>query len=393
MSDVLSFYEKEAKSAHSSLPELAKLQGRGLAKLLQIGFPTRKHEDWKYSSPDLFLQQRFKTTSFAFDLPKVEGVTILPFQEALEVMQDKLLPYLSRLFPLEHGFHALNAAMMTSAVVIYVPQGVKVDEPIKLSYEASEQDGAHYLRHWVIAEADAALTILEDYSGSGSYFTNSMTEVFLAERAEVSHVVVQRESQEAFHVSHVFAEQAKNSVFKSHVLNIGGKWVRSDKSIYLKGEGARCLMNGVYALTSRQHMDHHTAVFHEASGCVSEQDYKGILAGPSKAVFNGRVVVAQDAQKTKAEQTNKNLLLSKEAEVDTKPQLEIFANDVACSHGATVGQLNEDALFYFASRGLTREQAIAFLLDAFTASNLALIEDTAMRNAMAVLLKAHLELR
>jgi Fe-S cluster assembly protein SufD len=176
----------------------------------------------------------------------------------------------------------------------------------------------------------------------------------------------------------------------NHSLSLGGKCVRSDLSLYLQEEKAHCLMNAIYAPTDGQHVDHHTTVYHLVPNCSSEQDYKGILNGRARAVFNGKVIVAKDAQHTDAKQQNKNLLLSANAEIDTKPQLEIFADDVLCSHGATVGQLDEEALFYLATRGIDRVEASHYLIHAFAKDNLQLIPHRKLADLMSQLLTQQL---
>lgn len=388
MNDVLKFYEQQCPSV---LPEFRELQAKGLAHFLDQGFPTRHDEDWKYSAPDLFLKQRFQAEFEALNLPEVKGVVVLPLEDAMQTMREKLHPYLSRFSPITNGFQALNTAMLKTGVVIYIPAGVKIDEPIRLSHQQQTAGKAVYLQHWVIAEAGSEASIIEDYSGQTESFTSNVTEIFLEAQAHVTHVYLQRESLSAYHVSQTSVYQAENSVFHSHVLSTGARWARADLSIALQGSGARCLMNGIYVLSKEQHRDHHTTVRHQVSGCESEQDYKGIVGGVSQAIFNGRVVVDPHAQKTKAMQQNKNLMLSKTAEVDTKPQLEIFANDVVCSHGATVGQLDENAIFYLATRGLDRQAAEQFLMDAFTTENLNLIDAQALRAEVTDHLKTYLK--
>uniref|UniRef100_UPI00260D9DA4 Fe-S cluster assembly protein SufD n=1 Tax=uncultured Legionella sp. TaxID=210934 RepID=UPI00260D9DA4 len=198
------------------------------------------------------------------------------------------------------------------------------------------------------------------------------------------------ESKSAYHLGHIAVKQEESSQFASHSLSLGGKLVRSDLSLYLQEERAHCLMNGIYAPAEGQHVDHHTTVHHLVPECSSEQDYKGILTGHSRAVFNGKVIVAKDAQHTDAKQQNKNLLLSANAEIDTKPQLEIFADDVVCSHGATVGQLDEEALFYLATRGIGRLDASRYLIHAFAQNNLRLIPHRDLADWMGQLLTQQL---
>ena len=394
MSDLLDFYEQQASARFSNIPWVARAQEKALSDFARMGFPVRHQEDWKYTAVDGFLQQQFlagdsPSLSFLGSLsspdflssprrrgsipiqcmevelemdPRLRGddkdcgddkAIIQPLATALIEHADKIKPYLGKILQQQHGFQALNTAMLQDGVFIYLPAGVCLTKPLLLSHWQDKTNQASYVRHLVIAEAGSSACIIEDYQGEAdtNYFTNTITEVALAAGAKLTHYKIQRESKHAYHIGHLAVNQAANSEFYSHSFSIGGKLVRSDITISLKESGAHCLMNGVYAPADLQHIDHHTLVNHQVPNCSSEQDYKGILSGHSRAVFNGRVVVAKDAQHTSAKQQNKNLLLSANAEIDTKPQLEIFADDVVCTHGATVGQLDEEALFYLAARG------------------------------------------
>ena len=273
-----------------------------------------------------------------------------------------------------------------------VPDYLQITAPIRVSFLAKDPLQASYTHLWVLLGKQTRCTLLEDASASAShpYLTNHLTEICLEAGATCTHIALQREGRAAYHLSHVFAYQANDSHFNSHVVNLGGAWVRSDKSIYLQGPQATCTLNGLYALNDQQHMDHHTAIFHEVGACHSQQDYKGVIAGQAKAVFNGRVVVAEQAQHTQAQQHNKNLLLSAGASVNTEPQLEIYADDVRCSHGATVGALNPDALFYLASRGLPLKDATQLLVAGFTAPNLAQLGQPTLETQLAHQLQQHL---
>ncbi len=409
MSDITDFYQQQAANGVSDIPWLATLQNKARVEFERIGFPTRKHEEWKYTSIDGFLKQRFVKAdtaakmelrlreedslpvsgskislingvvvgaeALAATLPA--GVLILPLAHALLSHADKIKPWLGQILKQEHAFHALNTAMLQCGIFIYLPAGVSLTEPLLLAHWQDQTQQATYIRHLVIAEADSRATIIEDYQGDASteYFTNTITEVYSAANSTLTHYKIQRESNLASHIGHLAVNQAAGSQFDSHLFSFGGKLVRSDITFSLQEPHARCSMNGIYAPTNGQHMDHHTLVTHAVPDCSSSQDYKGILNGHSRAVFNGKVIVAKDAQHTEAKQQNKNLLLSIDAEIDTKPQLEIFANDVICTHGATVGQLDEDALFYLATRGIERAEASHYLVQAFAAENLRAITD------------------
>ncbi|MFT4060256.1 MAG: Fe-S cluster assembly protein SufD [Legionella sp.] len=421
MNELLDFYQQQAAGSVSTVPWLAQLQSTALANLNNCGFPTRHDEEWKYTNVDELLKKTFtaydkEVAAFApkaSDLPvgqhialdnghifgvselnKVlpKGVMVMPLASVLANQPELLRPYLGSILKQEHGFHFLNTAMIHCGVVLYIPEGVCINEPIALSHVQDQQNQAVYLRHIIIAEAESQVTVVEDYQGTEDtcYLTNTVTEVFLGAKAQLIHCKIQRESKAAYHLGHVSVKQSAYSEFVHHSLSLGGKCVRSDLSLYLQEEKARCLMNGIYALIAGQHVDHHTTVHHLVPNCSSEQDYKGILAGRSRAVFNGKVFVAKDAQHTDAKQQNKNLMLSAHAEVDTKPQLEIYADDVICSHGATVGQLDEEALFYLATRGIDRVEASHYLIEAFARDNLRLISHSKLAEYMSRLLTKQL---
>jgi Fe-S cluster assembly protein SufD len=404
MNEILDFYQQQASANVSTIPWLAELQSKALTHLNRRGFPGRHDEEWKYTRVDGLLSQSFNVphkkqaaaTPKALDFPVAQhlvidngiisgieqlaktlpaGVLVLPLATALTSHSELIKPYLGTILKEEHGFHFLNTAMIHCGVLIYIPAGIRIVEPIALTHVQNQVNQAVHLRHLIIAEEGSEATLIEDYQGveDTCYLTNVITEVFMGARAKLTHCKIQRESKSAYHLGHLSVKQCSRSEFSSHSLSLGGKWVRSDLSFYLQEEKAHCLMNGIYAPGEGQHVDHHTTVHHLVPNCSSEQDYKGILMGSSRAVFNGKVIVAKNAQHTDAKQQNKNLLLSAKGEVNTKPQLEIFADDVICTHGATVGQLDEEALFYLATRGIDRMEASQYLIHAFARDNLRLI--------------------
>jgi Fe-S cluster assembly protein SufD len=378
--------------------------------LQQFGFPTRRDEDWKYTSVDGFAKHAFTASSpdtrvaKHHDLPisvmtmqtiskaLALGAVIKPWRDAFLTHADKITPYLGKIASSSHAFLAQNMAMMRDGLFIYLPKGVCLDEPLLLSHWQDQMHHATYMRYLIVAEEGSRATIIEDYQGDMdvTYFTNTVTELHLEAHASIVHYKLQREGLLAYHVGEVAARQKQHSHFESHSLSLGGRWVRSDTNIALTQSKAHCVMNGVYATSGDQHIDHHTVVHHAAPGCRSEQDYKGMMAGYSRGVFNGRVVVAVDAQQTEAKQQNKNLLLSPHADINTKPQLEIFADDVVCSHGATVGQLDEEALFYLGTRGIPRTEAARYLVQAFVTENLKNMRSEPLTQWMGSLLHKHL---
>ena len=425
MSELVDFYQQQAKARFSTIPWLLQMQKDAVADFSRLGFPSRHLEDWKYTVVDAFVQQQFAEVkasgavgqpmpaeeqipllhahkiilnngvAVGIDalqavLPK--GIIVQPLAKALVEHADKVKPYLNQVLQQQHGFHAMNTAMLEHGLFIYLPAGAVLSNPLLITNWQSNANQASYLRHLVIAEEGSSASIIEDYLGDAQtcYFTNTITEIYLAAHAKLTHYKIQRESKLAFHMGQLAVQQAKASQFDSHSFSIGGKLVRSDMMIGLHEPNAQCRMNGIYTPAEGQHIDHHTVVVHEVPHCRSEQDYKGILRGQSRAVFNGQVIVAKDAQHSEAKQQNKNLLLSPRAEVDTKPQLEIFADDVICTHGATVGQLDEDALFYLATRGIGRAEASRYLILAFAAENLHHFANTELSGWLGTLLNQQL---
>ncbi|MDF1677802.1 MAG: Fe-S cluster assembly protein SufD [Legionellaceae bacterium] len=351
------------------------LKEKAETDLERLGFPTRRDEAWKYTPTDALLKHAFtlNTDTSGVRIKHLpEGVLALPMQEALESHADLIKPYLGKILEQTHGFHAQNMAQFNAGFLIYVPEGVKASEPLHIEHTPNVSGGMQCVRHLVIADASSALQCVETYESTldTPYFTNTITEIMLAEDACVSHLKVQQEGLNAFHVGDVAVKQMARSRFEGHSLSLGAICARSDTTVTFSESHASCLMNGIYMPAKTQHIDHHTTVKHAVPHCVSEQDYKGILNDRARAVFNGKVLVSEGAFKTEAKQYNKNVLLSSDAEVDTKPELQIFADDVTCAHGATVGQLDEDALFYLATRGIDKTLAHQYLMRAFLAKNL-----------------------
>tara|TARA_Y100000588_G_C14255122_1_gene925093 strand:+ start:1328 stop:2593 length:1266 start_codon:yes stop_codon:yes gene_type:complete len=420
MSEQLEFYSEQARQRQFNTTWLSDLQQKALDDFCRLGFPTKKNEEWKYTSTASFLQHEFKafqdnsvSKQIKSDIPVElsldiinglisnlkaiqsalpKGVIVTTLEDALANHQDLIKPYLSKIFEHEHGFQALNTAMMHAGVFIYLPKHVELEQPLLLNHWQDVEQQAVHLRHVLVAEPHSSMTVIEQYRGHEGvcYFTNVVTEVYAASSAKVSHYKIQQESKRSYHIGHFAAKLMAKSEVNSHSVSFGGKLVRSDVIMDMFESQSKCLMNGIYAPGAKQHIDHHTLVEHRVPDCLSVEDYKGILAGDSRAVFNGKVKVAKDAQKTEAQQQNKNLLLSTNAEVDTKPQLEIFADDVVCSHGATVGQLDEDALFYLATRGIGRAEASRFLIQAFAAENLKKMDLTVLSDWIQKQLNQHL---
>jgi len=256
-----------------------------------------------------------------------------------------------------NGFTNLNTAFFVDGAFVLIPRGVEIKSPIHLlfiSKPAKDQATASFPRVYIIAEEHSSATIVESYFGASKaqYFTNAVVDVTAKAGARINHYRVQRESTDAFHVAKTTATTERDASYETTNINLGGLLSRHDVAVTFKEQGSHCAVDGLYLIGADQHSDTHSVIDHATAHCTSRQLYKGVLDGKSHAVFNGKVFVRHDAQQTDAQQTNKNLLLSEEARIDTKPQLEIFADDVKCTHGAAIGQLNEDEVFYLESRGI-----------------------------------------
>jgi Fe-S cluster assembly protein SufD len=266
----------------------------------------------------------------------------------------------------DNMFTALNTSFLNDGALIVVPDGRSVETPIEIIYLASaEGKFITQPRTLVVVGKVAQVTLVERFIGAGEYFTNAVTEFAVGEHAVVDHVKVQQESQQAYHVANTQIVMAAKSNFTTHYLSLGGALVRNEVRVRFDGEYAEATVNGLYLAGGKQHIDNFTVIDHAQPNCASHEVYKGILDGRAHGVFNGKILVRKDAQKTDAKQTNKVLLLSDDATINTKPQLEIFADDVKCTHGATIGQLDATQLFYLQSRGIPLETARRLLTFAF----------------------------
>jgi Fe-S cluster assembly protein SufD len=268
--------------------------------------------------------------------------------------------------------------------MLRVPRGAVLEEPIEITYEIAAQSDlpvACHPRILIVVEADAQCTIVETYKGTGKYFTNAVTEIVAGAGAVVDHYKVQLESPDAFHIATMEASLGRSANFSSHSIALGGKLVRNDANATLS-EGTDATLNGLYIVNGNHHIDNHTEIDHAKPHGTSHELYKGILDDQAAAVFNGRIVVRKDAQKTDSKQTNKNLVLSDEAVINTKPELQIFADDVRCTHGATIGQLDEESLFYLQSRGIGKSQARSLLTYAFAQDILDRIKVSALKDQL-----------
>ena len=395
------------------------------AQFAKDGFPTTRQEDWRFTNITPIAESEFELAAGAFAqapalvaavtvpgavrlaivngefaaglsdlsaLPK--GLRIASLRDGARDATDGLETHLAKVFNITaHPFAALNTAFLDDGVAIMVTAGAVVETPIHivvvtgndLPSAASAKGGGQpvvaHPRVLIIAGANSQVRVAQTFIGVAGdiYFNNAVAEVVVGEGANVELYTDQRESDQAFHLVNIQAHVGAKGVFASHAFSTGSRIMRHDIGIGLKGEGADCTMNGVYLADGERLMDTHTSLDHAMPHCTSHQVYKGILAGKAKAVFNGRIIVQLDAQKTDAKQTNRALLLSDEATINSNPQLEIFADDVKCTHGAAVGQLDEEALFYLQARGLTPADARDMLLHAFAGEVIAGLKIPALR--------------
>lgn len=381
------------------------IRKEAIARFAALGFPTTKDEEWKYTNVAPMLKVPFvpapsesdgvnsaeaieRLTSvgaashrlifvngcFSQELSShqhlPEGVTAGSLREALAGDPAAVRSHLARYADFQsHAFVALNTALMEDGALVYVPKGVIVNKPIFLLFVTvgSSDATVTYPRNLIVADRESQVTVVEGYFGLEGrvYLTNGVTEIVAGESAVVDHYRLLRDSDAAFHVATQQAYLGRSANFTSHLIALGGALVRNDINAVLEGEGIECTLNGLFLATGQQHIDNHTRIDHVKPHCMSRELYKGILDGKARGVFNGKIYVHNSAPKTDAKQTNKNLLLSGEASVDTKPQLEIYNNDVKCTHGSTIGQIGRDALFYLRSRGIGLKEARDLLTYAF----------------------------
>jgi Fe-S cluster assembly protein SufD len=411
----------ERSTAETSPHWLQAIRKAGISHFAELGFPTTKHEEWRYTNVSAIAKIPFRTRieselsphligehGFGLDawrlafsngsfLPALSNVAVretettpegaiigtLSCALAAAVKHASptgdavfLLPALSKHLARharanENAFVALNTAFIYDAAVIVLPGNVKLSRPVHiLHFTSSPKDAiTTFPRTLIVAGPHSEVKVIEHYIGfeGQEYFSSAVTEIVLEEGARVEHCKVQEESSTAFHIATIQARQSAKSHLLSHSISIGAKLARNNINGILDGSGIECTLNGLYLGKGDQLVDHHTALEHAKPHCNSHEFYHGILNDHATGVFNGKIFVRPDAQKTDAKQTNRNLLLSDDASINTKPQLEIFADDVRCTHGATVGQLEEEAIFYLRARGIGLDNARRMLIHAFAA--------------------------
>ena len=405
MQELIENYRSQHQDFAGQAPSQAwvkEMQRCGLTQLGESGFPTLADENWRYTNIKPLLKQAFHVVTArqtrlspeqvdAFQIDGLDslkivvvdgefdaglstqsipaGLTLRSLADMLDEQPEHAANHINRLLPESaHGFTALNTAFVKNGVWIETDQEVIVEKPVELIFISTGED--HSLvqpRNMIIAGRHSRLNVIERFLSlnDSKTMTNTLTEIYGGANSDLEHVRVQQESRSVNHISGTFVKLEEKAQFSTSTITLGGNLTRNDLRCQIAGTEAHSNMYGLYATNQRQHVDNFTQVEHLVANCTSDELYKGVLDDRSRAVFHGRIYVAQDAQQTDAYQNNRTLLLSPDAEIDTKPQLEIYADDVKCSHGATIGQLNEEYLFYLRARGVENSKARRMLTFAF----------------------------
>ncbi|HOJ61571.1 MAG TPA: Fe-S cluster assembly protein SufD [bacterium] len=397
------FAELETTVAGQEPAWLHEIRKEALARFEALGFPSHREEAWRFTNTAPLREKTFHlaeadgrdtlgpavrppvTGLDAYQIVFVnghftpelsilnglpQGTRVESIAAVLRSDPGSLEPYLARQGSYEDFvFAALNTAFMRDGAFVRIPAGAVLEKPIHLLYYSTrlETPVVSHPRNVIVAGSGSRAVILESYAGPDNavYFTNGVTEVSAGEESDIAHCKLQREGHEAFHVSFSRLDLSRSSRYAHHSITLGGGLVRNELNALMNGEGIHCTLNGLYLVDGKRHVDNHTLMVHAKPHCESHEVYKGILDEQGRAVFRGRILVAKDAQKTDSKQTNQALLLSGEAEITAMPQLEIYADDVKCTHGATTGKLDDEALFYLRARGINLEDARELLTYAF----------------------------
>ncbi|MDA8108649.1 MAG: Fe-S cluster assembly protein SufD [Betaproteobacteria bacterium] len=422
---VADFGRRAAELPGGGTSWVERMRRLALEQFAASGFPSRHEEDWKYTNVEPLARHRFEAPArpaavsaqqvaalgFGADVrehllvfvdghfaPELSRPGALPggasatsLAQVLSREPARLEPYLAGAMP-SGAFGALNTAFAAEGAFVHVPRGVALEAPVRLLYLSASADAVTHPRTVLVLEDGAQASVIEQYAGGDGivYFSNAVTQALLGANSSLTHYKLQQEGDRAFHVAAIGLRQGRDSRFVSHSLALGASLARTDIGVRLEASGCECALNGLYLAGGSQLTDHHTRIDHLQPQGRSREFYRGILDGRSRGVFAGSVVVHPDAQKTDAHLANHNLLLSRGAEADTKPQLEIYADDVKCAHGATVGQLDEEMLFYLRSRGIPAELGGALLTYAFAQDVVGRIAHAPLRARMADILIARL---
>ena len=405
-SHLTNFNRHEREAAPASHPWFNALRQSAIDRFDQAGFPGRKEEEWRFTNLDPIIKTHFTPAGPVGDSREIESTQRFAFgsgaQTELVFINGHYQPQISKLGKLPRGakveslaqaiaanspelathlgrhadiqknpFVALNTSFISDGVFVYLPRGSKVHSPIHLLFIAvpTTQPIVIHPRVLVIAEDEVQATIVESYVGQGSgiYFTNAVTEIIAGAGSRIDHCKLQQETADAFHVAAMQVRLDRSAQFVSHSATLGARLTRNDVNVTLAGEYADATLNGLVLLDGSRHCDNHTLLDHAAAHCPSHELYKHVLAGKSSGVFKGKILVRPDSQKTDSKQTSKTLLLSDDAGMNSMPALEIYADDVKCTHGSTTGPVDEEQVFYLQSRGISHEAARHLLTYAFAA--------------------------
>lgn len=414
----------------AQLPWLQQLRRDAIDAFAQRGFPTRHDEEWKYTSVAGFEQHAFAACTAGSDAIQdsvlstlaahvvldagrahflvfcngryasalsapghQSGMRLTSLAEALEAAPETVEPYLVDADECLSAFMTLNSAFMADGAFLHLTRGTVLEQPVHLLFLSNQPGRASTTRNIVVAESGAHAVVVEHHVGLDgiAYFTNAVTRIVAAENAVIEHHKLQQEGGGAFHVAGFHALQQRDSRLASHSITLGGVLTRNDITTAFDATGCEAVLDGLYLVGGNQHVDNHTRIDHCSPHGTSRENYRGVLDGRARAVFNGKVVVHPGAQKTNAFQANHNLLLSRDAEIDSKPELEIHADDVKCNHGATIGQLDERQLFYLRSRGIDELAARAVLVHAFAHDVIERIRVASLRARLEQILLTRLQ--
>lgn len=416
---------------------LTNIREQGRRYFEETGLPHRRIEEWKYTDVSTLAQFDFAPPTPLPQVPEKKtvdklllsdslsplrivfvngfhssalstldnlpsGVTVKSLADTLKDKQSRLLlekHLAAYALPEENIFVALNNAFIEDGAWIHVPAGVRIDQPIHIVYLSTDGDPAkiqpatHHPRNLVVVEPGASLVIIEEYIGNSQtpYFNNPVTEIAMNNDTDVTHYKLQRESRNAYHIATIQVQQGERSRFISQSVSLGAQLARNDINSNLTGPNSHCTMDGLYMIRDSQHVDNHTMIHHDAPDCTSSEVYHGILDDKARGVFNGKIYVEKSAQKTDSQQTSRAMMLSGDCRIDAKPQLEIFADNVKCTHGATVGQLDEDSLYYLQTRGISTDEARKMLTLGFAQQVTESFEWEPLRKSLHAFLSKELE--
>ena len=389
-----------------------------LKRFEKQGFPSKKDESWKYTSLKSIIQKNYSLSSksdksvelrdvkkyFLNDLDSFkivfvdgiyspflsktthDGMDICVLSAALskDKYKSTLKKYFNQIVPKDESLASLNTSYTKEGAYIYIPKGVCPEDPVQIMHISTGNQESIWLqpRNLIIADKNSKVEIIERHQSlkGHSVVTNSLTEIYAEKNAFIDYYKIQNDLNTSTLIDNTFISQQRDSNVSVHTFSFGGKLTRNNLNFYQKGENIQSTLKGITILESNQHVDHNTLVNHEQPNCESHQDYKGIFSDRSVGVFNGKIMVKKIAQKTNAFQQNNNILIDNNSKVNTKPQLEIFADDVKCSHGCTVGQLDKEALFYLKSRGIPEKEAYQMLINGFLSEILEKLSDAKLKN-------------